>query len=73
MGNVLYSPQGGSRQYALGVETGVLVMENLWLSLGYNWRGFKDRDLSGSDYTARGLYLRLRWKCDEDLFEKKLR
>ena len=68
---MLYSPQGRTVSYASGVETGYLVMENLWLSAGYNWRGFRDRDLTGSDYTAKGLYLRLRWKFDEDLFERK--
>ena len=32
-----------------------------------DWAGFSDRDLS-SDYTARGVYLRLRYKFDADLW-----
>jgi hypothetical protein len=59
---------GRSRQSALGVEAGYLVQQNLWLSAGYNWRGFADRDLAGSDYTNSGVFLRLRFKFDEDLF-----
>jgi hypothetical protein len=63
---------GGSgswaRQYALGLEAGYQLQSNLWVSAGYNARGFSDRDLTASDYTNRGVYLRLRFKFDEDLF-----
>lgn len=58
---------GASWQRSVGVEVGYLVQSNLWLSAGYNASGFRDRDLS-SDYTARGAYLRLRFKFDADLF-----
>ena len=58
---------GVSLQKSLGVEAGYLVSTNLWLSAGYNWAGFSDRDLS-SDYTARGAFLRLRYKFDADLW-----
>ncbi|MFY7864625.1 hypothetical protein, partial [Roseateles sp.] len=57
-----------SRQTAVGVEAGYLLRQNLWLSAGYNFSGFSDRDLS-SDYTARGVYLRLRFKFDQQLFK----
>jgi hypothetical protein len=57
-----------SRQSALGLEVGYLVKENLWLSAGYNWRGFSDADLTASEYTNSGVYMRLRLKFDEDLF-----
>lgn len=65
----LHSPQGGTSQYARGIEAGYLVKENLWLSLGYNLTGFSERDLNGADYTAKGVYLRLRFKFDENLFK----
>lgn len=58
---------GGSRQYAYGVEVGYVLMDNLWATLGYNWRGFSDQDLS-SEYTNQGWVLGLRYKFDEDLF-----
>ena len=70
MTSLLYSPQGHSRQWAQGVELGYQVQTNLWLALGVNWSGFDDRDLVGSDYTRRGVYVRLRWKFDEDLFRR---
>lgn len=61
---------GGSRQYAYGLEVGYVVMDNLWATLGYNWRGFSDKDLS-NEYTNQGWVLGLRYKFDEDLFRGK--
>lgn len=61
---------GGSRQYAYGLEVGYVVMDNLWATLGYNWRGFSDKDIS-SEYTNQGWVLGLRYKFDEDLFRGK--
>lgn len=61
---------GGGRQYAYGVEVGYVLMDNLWATLGYNWRGFSDQDIS-SEYTNRGWVLGLRYKFDEDLFRGK--
>jgi hypothetical protein len=58
----------GARQYGLGLEVGRVLMDNLWLSAGYNLVGFSDRDLIDTDYTRRGFYLRLRYKFDEKLF-----
>jgi hypothetical protein len=66
--DVLFSPQGSAKQYSMGLEGGYLLQKNLWLSLGYNFAGFSDRDLTGTDYTNRGVYVRLRYKFDEDLF-----
>ena len=62
---------GGARQYAYGLEVGYVLMDNLWATLGYNWRGFSDQDLSGSEYTNRGWVLGMRYKFDEDLFRGK--
>ncbi|MCS6946209.1 MAG: hypothetical protein NZM12_01185, partial [Steroidobacteraceae bacterium] len=60
---------GGGQQYGVGVETGYALVDNLWLSVGYNLLGFDDDDLVESDYTRRGAYLRLRFKFDEKLFK----
>ncbi|MFZ6672891.1 hypothetical protein [Undibacterium sp. Xuan67W] len=68
LASVTYSPQGHASQKALGAEVGYQLQNNLWLSAGYNWRGYSDRDLTGNDYTNRGVYFRIRFKFDEDLF-----
>ena len=57
-----------SKQYGFGIELGFLVMENLWLSGGYNLFGYRDDDLASGEYTSKGAFLRLRYKFDEDLF-----
>lgn len=67
MAYTMWSPTGG-QQYALGAEVGRLLTSNLWLSAGYNWRGFRDDDMTGAEYTNEGAFLRLRLKFDEDLF-----
>jgi hypothetical protein len=68
LAGVLYSPQGPTRQGAIGFEIGYIVQANLRLGVGYNFSGFNDRDMSGSDYTAQGVFLRMRFKFDENLF-----
>ncbi len=62
--------KGGTRQYAYGLEAGYVVYDNLWVTLGYNWRGFNDADLTGTEYTNRGWVLGVRYKFDEDLFKR---
>ncbi len=66
-GFTLNSPTQSSRQYAAGLEVGYLVAQNLWLSGGYNFKGFNS-DLALDDYTQRGVFLRLRAKFDETFF-----
>ena len=65
---------GGDKQYAYGLEVGYIVMDNLYATVGYNWRGFSSSGtaagLTGNDYTNRGWVLGLRYKFDEDLFRK---
>lgn len=62
--------QNSARQYAYGLEMGYVVMDNLLVTLGYNWSGFRDGDLTGGDYTNRGWVFGMRYKFDEDLFKK---
>ncbi|PJJ96900.1 hypothetical protein CO611_07615 [Lysobacteraceae bacterium NML03-0222] len=65
----MWSP-GSATQYALGAEVGYLITSNLWLSAGYNVRGFRADDLTAGEYTNQGAYLRLRFKFDENLFNR---
>ena len=58
----------GATEYAIGADVGYLVWKNLWLSLGYNVKGFDAPDLAGEAYTQRGVYLHLSFKFDESLF-----
>ena len=67
-GGMLYAFGAGVRDYHLGVSVGFKVSPNAWLSLGYNQLGFIDTDFAGAEYRARGLYLNLRVKFDQDTF-----
>ena len=62
--------KGGARQYAYGLELGYVVMDNLYATVGYNWRGFRDDELADGNYTNRGWVLGMRYKFDEDIFKK---
>jgi large repetitive protein len=61
----LLRSRGGARQSLFGLELGYQVTPGLWLSGGYNWRGLRDDELAGTNYTHQGWYLRLRFKFDE--------
>ncbi len=49
-----------------GVETGWDVGTNMWLSVGYNFSGFYDEDFTANHYTAKGIFIRFRFKFDQD-------
>ncbi len=66
-GSALFSGAFESVQYGLGLETGLLMAKNLWLSVGYNFFGFRDDDLAGVNYTNPGVFFRFRYKFDEEL------
>jgi hypothetical protein len=69
MASVLQGLKGDKgRQHAFGLEVGYLLKTDLWLSAGVNFTGFSDKDLTSGEYTNRGLYLRLRYKFDENLW-----
>lgn len=57
-----------SRKYGLGIEAGYTVARNLRAVVGYNFFGFKDRDLVESNSSQKGVFLRLSFKFDEQLF-----
>ena len=64
---LLWSDASAGRRLLLGGEVGYLLAANLWLSAGYNFSGYKDKDLVESNTTIQGPYLRFRFKFDEDL------
>ncbi|TAN52703.1 MAG: DUF11 domain-containing protein, partial [Methylococcaceae bacterium] len=67
-GSMMRSLNSGVRDYGLGASVGYKVMDNMWLSVGYNVRGLNDRDFTAAAYRARGLFITLRMKVDQDTF-----
>jgi hypothetical protein len=57
------------RNYGLGASLGFKIIDNAWVAFGYNLRNVKDRDFSAAGYSAKGPYLTLRMKVDQDTFK----
>jgi hypothetical protein len=49
-----------------GISLGYRLARNLWVSAGYNFTGFRDDDFSGAQYSAKGPFLRFRYKFDQE-------
>ena len=64
---VMWSNVSDGQRHLIGAEVGYLLAANLWVSGGYNFIGYRDDDLLDSNTTAKGGYIRLRFKFDEDL------
>ena len=64
--SILHSWNSSQFDYSDGISVGYNLMQNVWVSLGYNLTGFKDRDFSMSDYTAQGPFIRFRIKFDQN-------
>ena len=64
--HTLYSANSNNYLYSSGLSVGFQLARNVWLSLGYNFDGFEDRDFSAAGYTAQGPYLQFRMKFDQN-------
>lgn len=63
--SVLHSWSQRTYSWAIGPNLGFSPFENAWVSVGYNIRGFHDRDFENAHHTAQGPYLVLRMKFDQ--------
>ena len=64
--SMLHSWSLGQLDYCEGISIGYNVVQNAWISLGYNLTGFEDKDFSQAEYTAQGPFVRFRFKFDQD-------
>ena len=67
-GTMLSSLESGVSEQSVGVDLGVTVARNVWISIGYNLTGFRDDDFAASRYTAQGPFIKFRMKADQDTF-----
>ena len=61
-GSLLHSWNSRQLNFSTGASVGYNVAKNAWFSIGYNVTGFTDKDFSVEDYTARGPFVRFRFK-----------
>lgn len=67
-GAMLHNWNSGTRNLGAGLSVGYKLMDNTWVSIGYNFLGFNDNDFSGAEYRSKGLYATVRMKFDQDTF-----
>ena len=70
--SILHAWGAGEYAYSGGPSVGLNVMENAWISLGYNLVGFSEKDFSATEYTAQGPYLNFRFKFDQQSVREAL-
>jgi uncharacterized repeat protein (TIGR01451 family) len=63
-----YSSNAHVSSHGLGASLGVKLADSAWVSLGYNLSGLRDGQFNEAARTAKGWYLRLRWRFDQDTF-----
>ncbi|MEL7023601.1 MAG: OmpA family protein [Pseudomonadota bacterium] len=63
---VLHNWDSGTRDYTAGAAIGFNPRDNVWLTLGYNFAGFRDEDFAAARYTASGPFLRVAIKADQE-------
>ena len=68
-GASLHAHRAGLAEYSLGFDFGVTVVKNIWISLGYNLIGLQDDDFAAGRSTARGPFIQIRVKADQDTFK----
>src|SRR3546814_11902075 len=63
--SVLHSWSQDTFAWAFGPQLGFSPFTNTWVSVGYNIRGFDDRDFNASHHTAERAYLVFSMKFDQ--------
>jgi hypothetical protein len=65
---VRHSPGDGTTSFALGPQLGISPVRDVLLTIGYNIKGFRDRDFAAMRSTQRGVFASVRMKFDNDSF-----
>lgn len=73
VGNMLTNSSLSQRQQGIGAEVGYQLKQNLWLSTGYNFLGFRENELPGGSDARQGAFIRLRFKFDENVLKGGVR
>ncbi len=65
-GSILIDQGTNTASYAYGPSIGLSPVDNVWISLGYNISGYRDRDFAEAEYAQKGVYLKFRFKFDQN-------
>ncbi len=64
-GTVRMAGWGDQATFSGGPAVGITPFKNAWLSLGYNFTGYRDQDFEDARYTRSGAYATFRLKLDQ--------
>jgi hypothetical protein len=53
-------------EWSYGPSLGFSPEKNIWISLGWNFKGFSDQDFEAARHKERGPYIKLRAKFDQN-------
>jgi len=67
--SIYHSYQSRVMDYGIGVDAAYDIGQNMWLTLGYYFIGFDDKDFEQARYTAAGPFLRFSIKADQRLLK----
>ncbi len=56
----------GTEAWSYGPSAGFSPDKNVWVSVGWNVKGFEDEDFEAARYTQQGPYIKLRAKFDQN-------
>ncbi|MEM9670527.1 MAG: hypothetical protein AAF950_16525 [Pseudomonadota bacterium] len=65
--------QSGEQDFQYGPNIGVSPAENVWITLGYNFEGFNDRDFEAAEFSRKGPFIKFRIKFDQHTAKGLLR
>ncbi|CAA6816860.1 MAG: Unknown protein [uncultured Sulfurovum sp.] len=72
-GSLLYAQSANNMDYGFGLYSGHNLFDNMVLTLGYNWKGFEERDFSLQTYRMEGAYFRFNMKFDQESLKDTVR
>ena len=64
--SALHSFESGQVTHSTGASVGFNVMKNAWVSVGYNFCGFRDAHFTAANATQKGPFVAFRFKIDQD-------
>jgi len=70
--SLLTALHAGTTDYGVGSSLSCRLMENTLLSFGYNLHGLENYDFYQGDFTAQGLFVKFRLKCDQQTLKDLL-
>lgn len=69
-GSVMHGWRTNTMDVSSGVMVGFSPIRDVWMSLGYNFKGFYDADFTGAESRVGGIVFDFRIKFDQDTFRR---